>query len=316
MGDVDALGPPVAPPLAGQEPGPEVEVLEDVVGDVADGEEQDQDDQQLHASLRQHLVGGVCPAEDHEDVSVAAQREQQRDAEAHQRPPETVPEVVGHELPVRGVKALLCVLTRGFGVEHVRQALDPHQQPGGGGDERRVGEGDASHGPQRVDDGQVAVDADAGEEAHAAVQVQVEAEPGHLAEGLPEDPATVHEVVDHQEGQRQQVEDVRDAQVEDKQVDVAQLLPVPQQRPEAPTVGQQPHQQHRDVNGGQEPAREVQVDARTEAGIHGVPDRNQLLPADALSPTEAPQRLPASSRGSERLQVAARLGVKPKVLQL
>lgn len=287
MSDVDALRPLMALLPTGQESGPEVEVLEDVIGDVTKGEEQDQDDQQLHASLFQHLVGGVCPAENHKHVSVAAQREQQRDAEARERPCQTVPQVAGNELSVGGIEAFLSVPAGGFGVEHVWKTLNPNQQPGGGGDQHRVGEGDASHGSEGVDDGQVAVDADAGEEGHAAVQVQVEAEPGHLAEGLPEDPATLHEVVDHQEGKRQQVEDVRDSQVEHKQVDVAQFPPVLQQRLQAPSVGQQPHQQHRDVNRGQEPAREVKADQRTGAGIHGVLEGDQVLSADALPPTEA-----------------------------
>lgn len=107
LSDVDAVRPFTAHLPTGQESGPKVEVLEYVIGDVANREKKNQDDQQLHTFLFQDLVRGIFPTENYKHVSVAAERDQERDAESCRRPSQTVHEVTLYVLLIGGVKACL-----------------------------------------------------------------------------------------------------------------------------------------------------------------------------------------------------------------
>lgn len=64
---------------------------------------------------------------------------------------------------------------------------------------------DPTHHLHGVDDTEVPVNADACEEPDAAVQVQIEAEPGHHAECVSEDPFAFIEVINNQERQTKHV---------------------------------------------------------------------------------------------------------------
>lgn len=206
--DVDTVRPFLAQLPTVQKSRPKVEVLEYVVGDVTDREQKHQDDQQLHTFLFEYLVGGICPAENDKHVSVAAQRDEERDAESCERPSKTVPEVTLYVHFIGGVEAFFSVPPSHFGVEHVWKTLNPNQQPGGDRDNHRAGESDLSQRSQWMDNSQVPVDTYTGQEADAAVQIQIEEESRYLAERLSKNPSTLHEVVHHQKGNRQQVQDV------------------------------------------------------------------------------------------------------------
>lgn len=130
-------------------------------------------------------------------MSVAAERDQERDAESCERPSKTVLEVTLYVLHVGGVEASLGARLRHFGVEHVWKTLNPNQQPGGDRYEHRVSESDSPHRSDWMDNSQVPVHTDPGQEADAAKQIQVEAESRYLAERLSKDPSVL-QVVRHQ----------------------------------------------------------------------------------------------------------------------
>lgn len=104
------------------------------------------------------------------------------------------------------------------------------------------------------------VDADAGEEADAAVQVEVEAEARHLAEGLAEHPDAALRVIRDEEGQRGEVEQVRHPKVQHEDVDVSDLSPAGAHAPQTPHVGPRADHEHGDEHDGQEDVRKGQVD--------------------------------------------------------
>ncbi len=121
--------------------------------------------------------------------------------------------------------------------------------------------GDFSHHSHGVHDAQVPVDADAGEEADAAVKVEVEAEASHFAESLAELPVAAAHVVVHEERQGEQVQQVRHPQVEHEDVDVSDVLPAGAHASQPPDVGQRPDDEHSDEHGRQKVVRKCQVDA-------------------------------------------------------
>ena len=122
-----------------------------------------------------------------------------------------------------------------------------------------------------MDNGQVPVHTYTSQEPNAAIQIQVEAEPCHLAEYISKDPFTLHEVVHHQKWQREQVQNIRNSKVENKHVDVPQFLPVVPQKLQAQSIGYQTDDEYRDVDRRQESACEVKVDLRTSF-IHYLAD--------------------------------------------
>lgn len=120
--------------------------------------------------------------------------------------------------------------------------------------------GDFPHHSHGVHDAQVPVDADAGEEADAAVKVEVEAEAGHLAERLTEPPVAVARVIVHEERQGEQIQQVRHPEVEHENVNASDASPAAAHASQTPDVGQRPDNEHGDEHGRQKGVRKIQVD--------------------------------------------------------
>lgn len=115
-----------------------------------------------------------------------------------------------------------------------------------------------------MDNGQVPVHTYTSQEPNAAIQIQVEAESCHLAECFSKDPFTLHKVVHHQKWQREQVQNIRNSKVENKHIDVTQVLPVVPQRLQSPSISCQTDEEYRDVDRRQESVFKVETDTRTE----------------------------------------------------
>uniref|UniRef100_A0A8C3XE95 Uncharacterized protein n=1 Tax=Cyanoderma ruficeps TaxID=181631 RepID=A0A8C3XE95_9PASS len=123
---------------------------------------------------------------------------------------------------------------------------------------------------QGVADAQVALDADAGEEEDAAVQVGVELEAHELAGEVPERPIVLLGVVVDEEGQGADVEQVGHGQVEHVDRAAAQRLPRQPDLPDDHGVQGQPHHEHHRVHQGQQHLLELLVvGARVPPGAHG-----------------------------------------------
>uniref|UniRef100_A0A674JYI2 Uncharacterized protein n=1 Tax=Terrapene triunguis TaxID=2587831 RepID=A0A674JYI2_9SAUR len=124
--------------------------------------------------------------------------------------------------------------------EGAGQGAPQHQVQHGRGQQGPDGQaaGHAVEGPaqteraQRVHHGHVALQADAGEEEGAAVQVGVEEGAGDLAQGLPEHPVVAQGVVGHPEGQGQHEDQVEGRQVRQEDVGRGGGRPGAQEVPE------------------------------------------------------------------------------------
>lgn len=127
--NVDSIEPFVTDLLFGQNSRQEVEVLEYVEGDVTDGEEKNQNEQQPQASLFQYLVSGVCAAETENHMSVAAHCNEERDTKASEGPSKAVFQVILNFSIAGGIVTLCSFPYRCFGVKHVRKTLNTHQHP-------------------------------------------------------------------------------------------------------------------------------------------------------------------------------------------
>lgn len=103
-----------------------------MIGDVTDGEEKNQDEEQLQASLFQNLVSGVCVAEEDDHMSVTAQHDEQRDTKSSHRPSNAVFQVTLNTLRIGGIKAFLRFVHIIFRVKRVWKTLNTHQQPNHG----------------------------------------------------------------------------------------------------------------------------------------------------------------------------------------
>uniref|UniRef100_A0A3Q3DRY7 Uncharacterized protein n=1 Tax=Hippocampus comes TaxID=109280 RepID=A0A3Q3DRY7_HIPCM len=123
----------------------------------------------------------------------------------------------------------------------------PHQRAGDDG----VLLLEPAQGLERVHHARVAVHADAGEEQDAAVQVDVEDKALQPAQHVAEDPVSLVEVVEDEEGQREHVAEVGQRQVEHVDGDAAPRPHVAHEHPDGQAVADQARDEHHDVDGGQ-----------------------------------------------------------------
>lgn len=144
--------------------------------------------------------------------------------------------------------------------EHIREDLNNDQKPDQGAYDQGVATGDFSHHSHGVHNAQIPVDADAGEEADAAIKVEVEAEACHLAERLAEVPVAVAPVIAHEERQSGQVQQIRHPKVEHEDVDVSDVFPAGAHASQPPDVGHHPDHEHSDEHRRQKGVRKIQVD--------------------------------------------------------
>ncbi|KAG7229524.1 hypothetical protein INR49_031948 [Caranx melampygus] len=142
----------MADPALFQYPCVQVDVPEHVVGDKTDGEEDHQDRHQLQTPLLQHRVHVGFSGENHDDVSVTDQDDDQADAVRQV----AADQVVGGGVETR-VRRGQVVLVK----EHVWEDLGDHQEPDQSADGHRVPAGDFPHHPHGVHDAQIPVNADA-----------------------------------------------------------------------------------------------------------------------------------------------------------
>ncbi|TNN88252.1 hypothetical protein EYF80_001468 [Liparis tanakae] len=166
MRDVDVAEARVADSALLQNPGRKVEVSKHVVGDEANGEEDQQDQDQLQTPLLQQRVDVGFLGENRDDVPVTDQDDDQRHGEPRHGPADAVRHVALDQLVRRGVVTRVRGLRIVLVEEHVGQDLDDDKQPDQGADGQRVAAGDFAHHPHGVHDTQVPVDADAAS-AHA-----------------------------------------------------------------------------------------------------------------------------------------------------
>lgn len=164
----------------------------------------------LKAAVRLRALGeGV------DDRRVAKRHYRQREAERGRRQNQVVPFDSCEVIRAREVKAGRSVGPGGRrdqeGHGHDgRQRNDPHHGTGHRGPPS-LARGKAAH---RVDDDQVAEDAETGEEEDAAVQVEMEAEADELAHEVAKDPVLAAGVVVDQEGEAGEIEQVGAGQVQ------------------------------------------------------------------------------------------------------
>jgi len=195
----------------------QVEVSEDVVGEEADGEEDHHQNHQSDASSPEPEVHGVIPAEHHHHVAVTSDDDEERDDEPCHGDSCGVWQVNAKVLMARRVMAprpRVVHLAEGKIGSYL--CNDPRPDRRAEPCRRRCAMAPAPC-LQRVHNAQVAVDADAGEEADAGVEVEVEEAPGDAAPALPEEPGSVPQVVADEEGQRADVQQVSQTQVAHQQ---------------------------------------------------------------------------------------------------
>lgn len=234
-----------------------------MVGEEADGKENHHENHQPDASPPEAGVHAVIPAEHQHHVAVAPDDDEERDDKPRHGDSEGVGQVNAQVLVSCRVVAL-CPIGICLAEGKVRSYLcnDPHPD--------RQAEPSCrgctlTPAPclQRVHDAQVAVDADAGEEADAGVEVQVEEAAGEAAPGLPEEPHSALQVVADEEGQCADVEQVSQPQVAHQQAEglPGSIAGPCAEVPQPQRVPQKPQRDHGQVHGGQE--------ALGEGGIHG-----------------------------------------------
>lgn len=262
MRNVDVAEAGVANPLLFQNPGFQINISKHVVGDKTDGEQYHQNHDQFQTPLLQQGVNVGFFSKNHYNVSITGQNDDQRYDKPRDGPDDAVRQVACDEVVRGGVETRVDFKCFGIilGEEHIGEDLNNDDKPHQGAYGQRVAAGDFPHHSHGVHDAQVPVDTDASEEADAAVEVQVEAEAGHLAERLTELPFAVPRVIVHEEGQGEKVQQVRHSQVEHEDVDVSDFLPAGVHASQPPDVGQRPDDEHSDEHGRQNGMRKVNVD--------------------------------------------------------
>lgn len=239
----------------------EVEVPEDVIREEADGEEDHHKDRQFDALPFDAGVNVPIPAENYHHVAVASEDDEKGDDKPRHGDGQDV-ELVSAQvfIPCRIVAP--CPIGIHLAEGEIRRHLEDDPAPDHCTEEKGRAQGlaPAPH-LQRVDDAPVALDADAGQEADAGVEVEVEEAAGQPAHSSAEEPGPALQVVSHQEGQGDHVEQVGHPQVAEQQ---AQGAPAPPPRlgaqvAEPQPVAQQPRQAHGQVDGRQEALREPRV---------------------------------------------------------
>ena len=100
------------------------------MGDVANREEKDQNEQQPQDFLFQYLVSGICGAENHNHMSIAAQCDEERDKKSSDGPSKAVDQVILKNDLIGGLAAFISHVC--FVVDNVWKTLNRHQQPNHG----------------------------------------------------------------------------------------------------------------------------------------------------------------------------------------
>lgn len=204
-----------------QHPGGIVEGPRDVEGNETHGE----DHQNHHDELDGLVTGGgglpggrqavARSAEGPRHQAVARHDDQEGDPEQEHHDRRAVVHVLPEGVLTRGVVAQGVVVPRGRGDENqVGHQAGAHHRPHCGARHVRVAGLDPRYGLDGVADAHVAMHTDAGEEEDAAVKVGVEEEANDLAGGHTEHPVAAVGVVVDEGGEREDVEEVREGQVE------------------------------------------------------------------------------------------------------
>lgn len=249
MCNVDVTETGVANPVLFQNPGFQIKISKHVVGYKTDGEKYHQNHNQFQTPLLQQRVDVRFFGENHNNVSITDQNDDQRYGKACDGPADAVRQVAVGQVVRGGVETRIwwpyIILVK----EHVGEDLNNNQKPDQGAYSQRMSVGDFPHHFQGVYDTQVPVDADAGEESDAAVEVEIEAEPGHLAESLAELPVAVARVIVHEKRQGEQIQQVSHPEVEHEDVDVSDVVPTGAHASQPPDVGQRSDDEHSDEHG-------------------------------------------------------------------
>ena len=245
------------------QPGPHVQVLHHVEGQVGDGEDRQHDDDQVDGFLTQGRVVHVIADQRFDDHAVAAEYDDERDAEAEHGQSHAVDEVTGELILGGGVVAggRVALGARPGVIEDGGDGYDddhPHQ---GAGDDR-VFLLQPAQRLERVHHPGVPVHADAGQKQDTPVEVHVEYEALQAAQHVTEYPVGLVEVVEDEEGQREDVAEVSQGQVEHVDGDAAPGSHVAHEHPDGQAVAHQPRDEDHDVDGGQV----VELEARLGEG--------------------------------------------------
>ena len=100
-----------------------------MIGDVTNGEENNQDEQQLHTSLFLYPVSAICAADNDNHMSIAAQYDEEWDTKPSESLSKAVFQVILNICLMGGIVAFPRFVSKCFGVEHVWKTLNTHQQP-------------------------------------------------------------------------------------------------------------------------------------------------------------------------------------------
>lgn len=237
MRNVDAAEPGVAHPVLFQNPGFQIKISEHVVGDEADGEQNHQNPDQFQTPLLHQWVDVGVPCKNHTNVPITQKVDKKWDGESCDSPRDAVGQIFTDPLVRCGVKTRVWFGDIILFKEQIGEDLSNDQEPDGDAYGQGESPGDLPHHLHRVDYAQVPVDADACEEADAAVEVEVEAEAGQLAERLAVLPPALARIVIHEERQGEHVQQVRHPEVQHEDVDMSDVVPAVANAPQTPYVG-------------------------------------------------------------------------------
>lgn len=228
-----------------------------MVGNETDGEKYDQNHDQFQTSLLQQWVDIGVLSQNHHDVSITAQNDDQRQDKPGDRPADAVWQVVSGQVGWGGVKTRVWFFFIILVKEYIRSNLNNDQNPDQSAYGQRVATGDFPHHFHRVHNAQVPIDAYAGKEADAAIKVEVEAEARHLAERLAKLPVTLTRVIVDEERQGKQIQQVRHPEIEHEDVDVSVFLPAHTYASQSTDIGHRPDNEHGDKDGRQKAVRKI-----------------------------------------------------------
>lgn len=219
---------------------------------VGDGEDSKHNDNQMDGFLPQGSVVHIVADQRFDNHTVATKYDNERDAEAEHSQSHAVDEITGQLVLSGGVVTSGGVtLQAGPGViKDGGDAYDhhhPHQRAGN----HCILLLQAAQRLERVHHPGVPVDADAGQEENAPVQVHVEYKALQATQDVPEYPVRFVEVVEDEEGQGEDVAEVSQSQVEHVHGDAAPGSHVAHEHPDGQAVAHQPSDEDHDVNSGQ-----------------------------------------------------------------
>lgn len=234
------------------QPRPHVEVFHDVERQVGDGEDRKHNDDQVDGFLPEGRVVHVVVDQRLDNHAVAAEYDDERDAEPEHSQSHAVNEIT-RQLVLRGrvvasgrVTLQTCpgiIKNRG----HTNDNYQPHQSAGDDG----VLLLQSAQRLERVHHAGVPVNTDAGEKQNTSIEVHVEYKALEATQDVPEYPVGLVEVVEDEERQREDVAEVSQGQVEHVDGDAAPGSHVAHEHPDGQAVAHQPGEENHDVNSGQ-----------------------------------------------------------------